>query len=106
MTLGNRIKAARERLKPKPRQADIAEQFGVTVQAVSQWERGETIPEFEKLADLAILLKVPCLWLLKGRGAPPDPDALEVAVEELTAPERAVVNATIQALRKQRGSVA
>jgi transcriptional regulator with XRE-family HTH domain len=106
MTLGKRIKAARERLNPKPTQADIGSHFGVTDKAVSAWERDATIPELDKIADLAVLLKVPCIWLLKGAGAPPSPEALEVAIEDLKPSERAVVNATIQALRKERQNVA
>ena len=106
MTLGKRIKAARERLDPKPTQRTIAAYFNIKYQAVSGWERDDTVPELEKIADLAVLLKVPCIWLLKGGGPPPDPEAMEVAVEDLTPSERAVVNATIQALRAQRGDVA
>ena len=106
MTLGKRIKAARERLRPKPTQTDIGSYFGVSDKAVSAWERDETVPELDKIAKLAKRLQVPCLWLLEGTGAPPSPDALEVVIEDLKPSERAVVNATIQALRKQRDSVA
>lgn len=106
MSLGKRIKIARERLLPKPTQAEVGAHFGITDKAVSGWERDDTIPELDKIADLAVLLKVPCIWLLKGGGAPPDPDALEVSIEDLKPSERAVVRATIQALRKERNSVA
>lgn len=106
MTLGKRIKAARERLQPKPTQTEIGAHFGVTDKAVSAWERDDTLPELEKIADLAVLLKVPCFWLLKGAGAPPHPDALEVVIEDLKPSERAIINATIQALRKHRDNVA
>jgi transcriptional regulator with XRE-family HTH domain len=106
MTLGKRIKAARERIKPKPTQADIAAFFDVTDKAVSSWERDETVPELDKIAKLAKRLQVPCIWLLEGRGEPPDPDALEVVIEDLKPSERAVINATIQALRKSRDNVA
>jgi transcriptional regulator with XRE-family HTH domain len=106
MTLGKRIKAARERLKPKPTQADIASFFHVTDKAVSSWERDETVPELDKIAKLAKRLHVPCIWLLEGGGEPPEPDALEVVIEDLKPSERAVIKATIQALRKERNSVA
>lgn len=102
MTLGKRIKAARERLVPKPTQGDIGAHFGITDKAVSGWERDDTIPELDKIADLAVLLKVPCIWLLKGRGAPPDPEAMEVKLDDLTTSERAVIRATIEAIRKER----
>lgn len=106
MTLGKRIKKARERLKPKPTQTDIAKYFDITDKAVSAWERDETVPELEKIADLATLLKVPCVWLLKGTGEPPAPDALETAIEDLKPSERAVIDATIKALRSSRTQVA
>jgi transcriptional regulator with XRE-family HTH domain len=106
MTLGKRIKAARERLRPRVTQGHVAAMWEISDKAVSQWERDETIPELAKIADLAILLKVPCIWLLKGTGSPPPPDAVEVAIEDLKPSELAVINATIQAMRKQRDSVA
>jgi transcriptional regulator with XRE-family HTH domain len=104
MTLGKRIKAARERLNPKPTQGDVAAHFKITDKAVSAWERDMTIPEVEKLADLASLLKVPSNWLLKGRGAPPDPDSLESEMDDLSPGERAILAATLQAIRNQRKS--
>jgi transcriptional regulator with XRE-family HTH domain len=106
MTLGKRIKKARERLRPKPTQTDIGNLFGISDKAVSAWERDETVPELDKIAKLAKRLQVPCLWLLDGTGEPPEPDALEVAIENLRPSERAVVSATVQALRKARDKVA
>jgi len=106
MTLGKRIKAARERLQPKPTQTDIGNLFKISDKAVSAWERDETVPELDKIAKLARRLQVPCQWLLDGVGPPPAPDALEVVIEDLKPSERAVVNATIQALRKSRDNVA
>lgn len=102
MTLGNRIKAARERLLPKMTQKDVGRHFGVTYQAVSQWERDEDIPEVGKIADLAELLKVPCVWLLKGTGEPPPPEALEAKLDTLMPSERAIIEATIDAMRRGR----
>lgn len=93
-------------MRPKPTQADIAKFFDISDKAVSAWERDETVPELEKIADLATLLKVPCIWLLKGGGEPPAPDALEVAIEDLKPSERAVIDATIKALRSSRTNVA
>lgn len=106
MTLGNRIKAARERLRPKPTQAEIGTHFGVTDKAVSAWERDDTIPELDKIAKLAKLLKIPALWLLEGQGSPPDPDSLESEIEQLAPHQRAVVRAMVEALSKARDSVA
>lgn len=106
MSLGKRIKSARERLKPKPTQADVAARFGISDKAVSAWERDDTVPELDKIADLAAILKVPCVWLLKGAGEPPSPDALEVKLEQLHPAERAIVGAVIDTIRKERDNVA
>jgi transcriptional regulator with XRE-family HTH domain len=106
MSLGNRIKAARERLRPKPTQGEVGAHFGVTDKAVSSWERDLTIPEFDKIAKLAKLLKVPCIWLLEGGSEPPEQDALEVTIEQLGPSERALVAAMIQTIRKTRDQVA
>lgn len=106
MTLGKRIKAARERLKPKPTQTDVGAHFGVTDKAVSAWERDETVPELDKIAKLAKLLKVPCIWLLDGAGDPPAVDAIEVSLERLNPAERALISAMIETIRKERDDVA
>lgn len=76
--------------------------FGITDKAVSAWERDETVPELDKIADLAELLKVPCIWLLKGIGEPPAPDALEAKIDGLRPQERAIIDATIDAIRRGR----
>ena len=106
MTLGKRIKAARERLQPKPTQSDVAAHFGVTDKAVSAWERDETVPEVEKIAKLSKLLKVPCIWLLEGNSKPPAPDALEAKLDQLEPSERALISAMIETIRKERSRVA
>lgn len=106
MTLGKRIKRARERLQPKPTQTDIGKFFHISDKAVSSWERDETVPELDKIAKLAKFLKVPCIWLLEGTGEPPAPDALEVTIEQLKPSERALVGAMIETIRKERERVA
>lgn len=102
MTLGKRIKAARERLRPKVTQGDVGKHFGITDKSISGWERDEFVPELDKIADLAELLKVPCVWLLKGTGEPPAPDALEAKIDGLRPSERAIIDATIDAIRRGR----
>lgn len=106
MSLGKRIKAARERLRPKPTQADVAAKFGVTDKAVSAWERNDTVPDLDKIAKLAKVLKVPCIWLLEGSGEPPAPDAIEVTIEGLRPSERALVAAMIETIRNKRDAAA
>lgn len=50
-------------------QADAAESLGVSFQAVSQWERGETWPDIQKLPEIAALYGVSTDWLLMGKQA-------------------------------------
>src|SRR6266550_2657380 len=106
MTLGKRIKEARERLRPKVTQAMVGMHFGVTDKAVSGWERDEAVPELDKIADLARILKVPANWLLEGRGSPPAPDALESVLDRLNPADRALLEAMAQTLLQQRGAAA
>lgn len=47
-------------------QSEVAEKLQVSFQAVSLWERGETLPEIGKLAELANILHVTTDWLLTG----------------------------------------
>jgi len=48
-------------------QAEVAEKLGVSFQAVSLWERGETVPDTEKVIEIAALFGVTTDWLLLGR---------------------------------------
>lgn len=54
--VGSVIRSARKALNLG--QADIADQLGVTVQAVSQWERGETTPSGINLLKLSGILGI------------------------------------------------
>lgn len=54
MTIGDRIAVMRKR--EGLTQAQLAEKLDVTFQAVSSWERGEYLPETEKLSRLAKVL--------------------------------------------------
>ena len=47
-------------------QAGVAEKLGVSFQAVSQWERGETLPDIDKLPEMTKLFGVTADWLLSG----------------------------------------
>ena len=49
-------------------QSDVAEQLNVTFQAVSLWERGETLPDTDNLIGLANLLDVSVSSLVEDRG--------------------------------------
>ena len=65
MTFSERLAKAR---KDKGfTQSDVAEKLNISFQAVSLWERGETTPEIDKLADIAALYQVSLDWLLTGK---------------------------------------
>ncbi len=66
MTLGKRLEHARERAGMK--QKEVAEHFGISSQAVSQWESDRTRPDSQRLASLARLFTLRLDWLLAGEG--------------------------------------
>ena len=47
-------------------QAELGERLGVSFQAVSKWERGETLPDVSLLTDLADVLEITVDFLLRG----------------------------------------
>ena len=63
-TLAVRLKAARHAMHPPVTQRDIAKRFKVTPGAVCLWEKGETEPSSQVLADLAKLYKVSADFLV------------------------------------------
>ncbi len=65
-TLGQRLEQARERAGLK--QKEVAEHFGITSQAISQWEAGRTRPDGQRLAALSRLFRLRLDWLLEGLG--------------------------------------
>jgi len=65
MTFSERLTNARK--EKGFTQSDVAEKLNVSFQAVSLWERGETTPEIDKLADIASLYQVSLDWLLTGK---------------------------------------
>lgn len=69
MSLGERISEARRRAGLT--QAGIAKRFGISAQAVSQWEAGRAKPDVERLEELARILDVDFLWLCFGEEASP-----------------------------------
>lgn len=71
--LKERIKRARGRLKLTQRA--LGDKLGVTREAVSQWESGDSAPSSERLRNLAVICQVNYDWLATGRG---DEDAGQV----------------------------
>ena len=66
MTFGPRISEARE-WAGKTQQA-VADHFGISREAVSQWESEDTRPRSAKLSELARFLGVHLAWLMDGFG--------------------------------------
>ena len=64
MTLGERI--AHYRKQQRLSQELLSQQLGVSRQSVSKWERDESMPEAEKLPQLAKVLGVSLDLLLTG----------------------------------------
>ena len=80
MTIGKRIRMARERLDMG--QEELAEAAGVTKQAVYEWEKKGKQPGTDKIADVRKALRVTFAWLLAGDGPPPDKDSQEVRMDD------------------------
>lgn len=103
-TLGKRIYRARKRLDLT--QDELGQVFGITGQAVSQWERDKERPDPAKLPKLRNALKVTYSWLLEGSGEPPSPDDPAVALDSLTEAQQEAVAAYIQTLQRRGGQAA
>ncbi|MCL2235166.1 MAG: helix-turn-helix domain-containing protein [Defluviitaleaceae bacterium] len=65
--VGDFIKSKRKELKLT--QTHIADELGVTAQAVSKWERGENMPDVGFIPDIAKMLKVSIEEILQGGGS-------------------------------------
>ncbi|MFL9911883.1 helix-turn-helix domain-containing protein [Paraburkholderia sp. RL17-337-BIB-A] len=58
-----RLAAALHVMDPVPSQRDVATRFAVSASAVNLWLKGETIPDVELLAEVAVWLGVSVDWL-------------------------------------------
>ena len=76
MTLGTRIRQAREGAGKS--QENIADHFGITREAVSQWESGHTRPRTHRLVALARFLGTTLEWLMTESGEMPVADVATV----------------------------
>ena len=64
-------------------QAELAEQLGISYQAVSSWERGASMPDISKLTDLARTLHTTVDTLLSGEEtAEAKPETIAPELEE------------------------
>ena len=64
MNLADRIQALRK--AGGMSQEDLANQVGVSRQAVSKWESGQSLPELDKVVELSQLFETSTDYLLKG----------------------------------------
>lgn len=104
MTLGNRLKAARK--KTGLTQKEVGQYFGISGQAVSQWERDEVTPEIDKLGRLQRLLKIPAEWLLSGDGPPPEQDEVSSLLDRLDPASRRQALRILRSLVDDSGQAA
>lgn len=62
----SRIREARQNARLT--QEQLADRFGISSQAVQQWETGRSKPEHDRIPELATILNVNVLWLAFGIG--------------------------------------
>jgi transcriptional regulator with XRE-family HTH domain len=86
MTFGNRLAAARKKIKMTQKQ--LGDALGVSDAAISGWERGDSAPEIHRLPALLKALKIPADWLIQGSGDPPDQDMIRVLLDALNSSQR------------------
>ena len=67
-TLGYRLAESRKNCGLT--QAQVAEKLHLTTQSVSSWETGNSVPDTEKLPEIAALYHVTTDWLLSGEKTP------------------------------------
>ena len=63
--MGERI--SRLRQEKELTQIALAEKLGISSQAISKWERGQSFPDLSRLDELAELLEADVGYLLTGR---------------------------------------
>lgn len=61
--IGERIRQARD--ERNLAQRSLAEKLGVTQSSISLWERGENLPEYHMVVNLANVLGVSAQWLME-----------------------------------------
>lgn len=80
MTLGENIRKRREELKLS--QEYVAEQVGVSRQAVSKWETGQSEPTASNLIQLADALEISLSELVDSHKKDKEPSIVETASEQ------------------------
>jgi transcriptional regulator with XRE-family HTH domain len=104
--VGARIKLLRERRSST--QAGLAEQIGVTTDAISQFERGVSAPSFGTLERLAQAFGVPVQALFDEDSADASPNRVKALAEimdiarSLPDPDLDVARQQLEALKGRR----
>lgn len=84
MTFGKKLQILRQ--KAGMSQDALAEKLNVSRQAVSRWERNETMPETEKVVDLAELFGITTDYLLRDQTeGSPEPSQQEIGAGQTEA---------------------
>jgi transcriptional regulator with XRE-family HTH domain len=47
----------------------LARELGVGLRTVNRWQTGESLPRYEQLAELAVVLRKPVSYFLEGESA-------------------------------------
>ena len=98
MQIGDQIRKLRK--KRGLTQRAFAERLYVTPQAVSQWERGVTIPDTDKLADIASALNTTVNILTGGHGGAEDWTVADAFFSPDRMYSRLTVTAELEGLRE------
>lgn len=103
MSLGDNIRSRRQALKLS--QGYVADQLGVSRQAVCKWESGQSAPSAANLADLAMLLETSVSDLV----SPQDSAVRQIVCEEVRAEKKTNeilrLNLSMLAIALQAGSL-
>lgn len=65
--IGARIRGARE--DSRLTNEALAREVGTTLRTIYRWQEGKTLPKYEDLARLAVVLRKPVSYFLEGEKA-------------------------------------
>lgn len=88
--IGERIRAARKEMKYT--QEEFAEILGLSIQHISNLERGLVGPSIDTVIKISKVLGVSCDYLLLGRSGKRDVAKVESKLDDLTADQLIIVD--------------